>query len=204
MAARRVFHLQPCGEQPRWQEWGRHRGLDEFLRLGGSRLCPRFASDFFSLSPQRWKHLQWDAMGRVGWGCVCCCPGGSRSLFAKDWGTGRVLVVPLLPGGLAWGRLLAGKWDEMLRVGAPWAVSTQRARVRGKGTKGGEGSKGTRGGERSQPSLGLVLLWGVLPTPFWCCFWYRVGGWFGEGGHHAVLAPLGCVAGGCGCSTSCW
>lgn len=129
-------------------------------------MCPLFASDFFPPSPQRWKHLQWDAMGRVSWGCVCCCPGGSRSLSPKGWGTGRVLVVPLLPGGLVWGRLLAGRCDEMLRIGAPWAASTQRARVRGKGTKGGEGSKVTKGGERSQPSLGLVLLWGVLSTPF--------------------------------------
>lgn len=104
--------------------------------------------------------------GGWAWGCVCCCPGGSRSLSPKGWGTGRVLVVPLLPGGLVWGRLLAGRCDEMLRIGAPWAASTQRARVRGKGTKGGEGSKVTKGRERSQPSLGLVLLWGVLSTPF--------------------------------------
>lgn len=42
MAARRVFHLQPCGEQPRWQEGGRHRGLDEFLQLGGVLLVSPF------------------------------------------------------------------------------------------------------------------------------------------------------------------
>lgn len=67
-----------------------------------------------------------------------------------------------------------------------------------KGAKGLEGEKG------ASPVWGWFCSGGGFPTPFWCCFWYRVGGWFGEGGHHAVLAPLGCVAGGCGCSTSCW
>lgn len=89
MAARRVFHLQPCGEQPRWQEGGRHRGLDEFLQPGGSCLCPLFASDFFSPLPTAVEAFAMGCDGEGGLGDACAAVLGARGPF------------PLRAGGLA-------------------------------------------------------------------------------------------------------